>query len=160
MEQYDHYTVLGVTSSATHDQIKKNYQKQLLIHHPDKQRDQSVSAENVTEKFQRIQEAWEVLGDAERRKAYDLEQRLKNQAMSSQMSTELVSLSDFQISKNEVDLANEHDHQMRSECEGDSLMYSRPCRCGDFYEISQEDLSAGYNTIQCNGCSLYITVVL
>jgi len=154
-QHLDHYTSLGVAISASHEQIKKNYQRQLLIHHPDKQRDKSVS----TEKFQRIQEAWEVLGDAESRKAYDLEQRLKKQAFT-QRSTELVSLSDFQISKNEVDLANEHDHQMKSECEGDSLMYARPCRCGDFYEISQEDLSAGYNTIQCYGCSLYVTVVL
>jgi len=38
-------------------------------------------------------------------------------------------------------------------------MYRRACRCGDSYEITSEELRQGFNTVQCGGCSLYITVV-
>jgi len=38
-------------------------------------------------------------------------------------------------------------------------LYRRACRCGDSYDISSEELRQGFNTVQCGGCSLYITVV-
>ncbi len=40
----------------------------------------------------------------------------------------------------------------------DGLVLKKDCRCGDYYEITQEDIAAGYNTVQCNGCSLYVTL--
>lgn len=57
------YELLGVESSASFDQIKKSYRKLALKHHPDRGGDK--------EKFQEIQEAWEVLGDKEKRDIYD-----------------------------------------------------------------------------------------
>merc|ERR1719330_1024286 len=62
-----YYQMLGVTPAATPDDIKLQYRKLALRLHPDKNRDDP----NATERFQELQEAYEVLSDAERRAAYD-----------------------------------------------------------------------------------------
>lgn len=59
----DHYATLGVTKSATQDEIKKAFRKLASQHHPDKGGD--------TKKFQEIQAAYDTLGDPEKRAAYD-----------------------------------------------------------------------------------------
>lgn len=59
----DHYSVLGVTKTATPDEIKKAYRKLASQHHPDKGGD--------TAKFQQIQEAYAVLSDPEKKAQYD-----------------------------------------------------------------------------------------
>jgi DnaJ-class molecular chaperone len=64
------YTVLDVSETATPDEIKKAYRKLSMLYHPDKNGNSSES----TEKFQKISEAYEVLGDAEKKKAYDMTQ--------------------------------------------------------------------------------------
>ncbi len=63
----DYYETLGVPRSATPDDIKKAFRKLARVHHPDVAKDKS-SAE---EKFKRINEAYEVLGDPEKRRRYD-----------------------------------------------------------------------------------------
>ncbi|KAF3435651.1 hypothetical protein FNV43_RR22742 [Rhamnella rubrinervis] len=37
--------------------------------------------------------------------------------------------------------------------------YTYPCPCGDFFEITKEDLKLGEEIARCPGCSLYITVI-
>lgn len=59
----DYYSVLGVAKTASPDEIKKAYRKLAMEHHPDKGGD-------IT-KFQEINSAYETLGDATRRAAYD-----------------------------------------------------------------------------------------
>lgn len=59
----DHYSVLGVTKTATPDEIKKAYRKLASQHHPDKGGD--------TAKFQQIQEAYAVLSDPDKKAQYD-----------------------------------------------------------------------------------------
>jgi len=59
----DHYSVLGVSKTATPDEIKKAYRKLASQHHPDKGGD--------TAKFQQLQEAYAVLSDPDRRAQYD-----------------------------------------------------------------------------------------
>lgn len=59
----DYYTTLGVAKNASPDEIKKAYRKLASQHHPDKGGD--------TQQFQKIQEAYAVLGDAQRRQQYD-----------------------------------------------------------------------------------------
>jgi molecular chaperone DnaJ len=68
----DFYAVLGVSSSATQDEIKKQYRRLAAKHHPDKNPNDSKAAE----RFKEISEAYTVLGDAEKRKQYDEMRRL------------------------------------------------------------------------------------
>jgi curved DNA-binding protein len=63
----DYYETLGVPRTATADEIKKAFRKLARIHHPDVARNK-VAGEV---KFKEINEAYEVLGDAEKRQKYD-----------------------------------------------------------------------------------------
>ena len=60
------YDVLGVLSTATHDEIRKAYRKLAVQNHPD--RNPSPEAQ---ETFRQITKAYEVIGDPERRSLYD-----------------------------------------------------------------------------------------
>src|SRR5271157_1281343 len=62
----DYYDVLGVSKSATKDQIKDAYRKLVLKHHPDVNKDPKAQA-----KMQELNEAYAVLGDSEKRSQYD-----------------------------------------------------------------------------------------
>jgi molecular chaperone DnaJ len=68
----DYYAVLGVPASVTQDEIKKQYRKLAAKHHPDKNPNDAKAAE----RFKEISEAYQVLGDAEKRKQYDQMRRL------------------------------------------------------------------------------------
>lgn len=63
----DYYEVLGVARTATKDEIKRAFRKLALKHHPDKNPD-DASAED---RFKVAQEAYEVLGNDEKRSRYD-----------------------------------------------------------------------------------------
>jgi len=66
MEFKDYYQILGVDKNADVESIKKAYRKKARKYHPD------VSKEADSEvRMKEVNEAWEVLGDAERRVAYD-----------------------------------------------------------------------------------------
>src|SRR3954469_21494167 len=67
MAQKDYYAVIGVPASATQDEIKKQYRKLAAKHHPDKNPNDPKAAE----RFKEISEAYQVLGDADKRKQYD-----------------------------------------------------------------------------------------
>lgn len=60
----DFYSVLGVSKGASQDDIKKAYRKLAHTHHPDKQGGNEAT-------FKEINEAYSVLGDAEKRRQYD-----------------------------------------------------------------------------------------
>src|ERR1700736_6602125 len=64
----DYYQTLGVPKSATEKEIKAAYRKQARKWHPDANPDNQKEAED---KFKELQEAYEVLGDPEKRKKYD-----------------------------------------------------------------------------------------
>lgn len=66
MKYKDYYKVLGVTRQSSAEEIKKAYRKLARKYHPD------VSKETgAEEKFKDVNEAYDVLGDAEKRAAYD-----------------------------------------------------------------------------------------
>uniref|UniRef100_A0A4W6F0I5 J domain-containing protein n=1 Tax=Lates calcarifer TaxID=8187 RepID=A0A4W6F0I5_LATCA len=64
----DYYNVLGVSRTASQDDIKKAYRKLALKWHPDKNPDNKEEAER---KFKELAEAYEVLSDTSKRDAYD-----------------------------------------------------------------------------------------
>jgi len=68
----DFYAVLGVSASASQDEIKKKYRKLASKHHPDKNPNDPKAAE----RFKEISEAYQVLGDEDKRKQYDQMRRL------------------------------------------------------------------------------------
>ena len=72
MAQQDYYAVLGVPASATQEEIKKAYRRLAAKHHPDK----NASNPKAAETFKGISEAYQTLGDADKRKQYDDMRRL------------------------------------------------------------------------------------
>ena len=66
MEYKDYYAALGVDKGASADQIKKAYRKLVRKYHPDVSKHADADA-----KTKEINEAYGVLGDAEKRAAYD-----------------------------------------------------------------------------------------
>ncbi len=68
MEYKDYYKILGVNKGATQEEIKKAYKTLARKYHPDLNPNDKKKAE---EKFKEINEAYQVLGDADKRSKYD-----------------------------------------------------------------------------------------
>lgn len=64
----DYYDILGVTKTASAEELKKAYRKQALEWHPDRHKDNKEAAER---RFKEINEAYQVLSDVKKRQAYD-----------------------------------------------------------------------------------------
>lgn len=62
----DLYFVLGLSSSASLADIKKAYRHQAALHHPDRS-----TAPDAATRFRAIQEAYDILGNEDKRAAYD-----------------------------------------------------------------------------------------
>ncbi|XOD68684.1 MAG: molecular chaperone DnaJ [Flavobacteriales bacterium AspAUS03] len=68
MEKRDYYDILDVPKNASTEEIKKAYRKLAIQYHPDKNRDNKKEAE---EKFKEAAEAYDILGNDEKRQRYD-----------------------------------------------------------------------------------------
>ena len=66
----DHYAVLGIAANATLTEIKTTYRKLASQFHPDKNASSDAPA-----KFRKVQEAYEVLSDTDKRKNFDENRR-------------------------------------------------------------------------------------
>ena len=66
-EKRDYYEVLGVSKTATADEIKSAYRKLAMKYHPDR----NPGNKEAEEKFKEAAEAYDVLHDAEKRQRYD-----------------------------------------------------------------------------------------
>ena len=67
MSKRDYYEILGVSKSASADEIKKAYRKLAIKYHPDK----NPGDKSAEEKFKEAAEAYEILSDNDKRARYD-----------------------------------------------------------------------------------------
>lgn len=67
MSKHDYYELLGVPRNASADDLKKAYRKMAMQYHPDR----NQGDKQAEHKFKEINEAYEVLSDAQKRAAYD-----------------------------------------------------------------------------------------
>lgn len=67
MEEFDYYEILEIERTASGEEVKKAYRKMALKYHPDRNPDDK----NAEERFKKVNEAYEILSDKEKRQIYD-----------------------------------------------------------------------------------------
>jgi DnaJ-class molecular chaperone len=67
------YEILGVSETASQEDIKKAYRKLSLMYHPDR----NANSPESTSKFQSISAAYDVLGDEEKRRQHDMQAKMQ-----------------------------------------------------------------------------------
>ena len=67
----NYYEILDVDKNSSYEDIRKQYHKLALKYHPDRNNN-----ENENEKFKSISDAYDILGDKEKRKKYDMQQSM------------------------------------------------------------------------------------
>ena len=66
-DDFDYYEVLGIERNASEDEIRSAYRKMAMKYHPDR----NHNDEEAAAKFKQCAEAFEVLGDKEKKEIYD-----------------------------------------------------------------------------------------
>ncbi|XP_073514190.1 dnaJ homolog subfamily C member 24 isoform X2 [Phyllobates terribilis] len=139
MAEKDWYGILGAHPSDTQAELKQKYQKLALLYHPDKQhRDISEQDKEGARKFIEISQAWKILGNEERKRAYDLQRRDGEMTHSFPV--------DNQIHLEEMIWNDDKEH------------FSFSCRCGGQYIAVESDLEQT-SFINCDSCSLVIEIL-
>lgn len=148
--QASYYEELGVAKQCSVEELKRGYRQSLLQVHPDKQGCHAVGEEAAI-RISRIQEAYRVLKDASLRQAYDEGRKAAGLFEQAAQADCDVLLSDM-------------------DCQVDAqrlLVYCAPCRCGDLYSLSHEDIKDDLRNarrvevmVACPSCSLAACIQL
>ncbi|KAJ8755749.1 hypothetical protein K2173_024293 [Erythroxylum novogranatense] len=112
-----YYVTLSVKEDATLEEIRSSYRSALLTCHPDKLQTQT-SCES--DRFLKVQQAWEILGNPKSRAAYDNELRASRHDLG---VAEELSLEDMTIKDDAL-----------------VLILSYQCRCGDYFSVDSSEL--------------------
>lgn len=131
----NYYRVLGCRSDASYDEIKRKYHDLILKCHPDK----GDSSDNGNNSFQEIDEAWKVLRDPIKRKAYDEDMRQRR------LEEQNLMFGTFKLNELNYDSSTE--------------TYSCVCKCGGVYSFTRQG-SEEFDSclVGCEQCSLMISV--
>lgn len=196
----NYYQLLNVSPLASDIDIKEAYRKKILLCHPDKRTlpktiDGSDNSGVVDDWwFHRIQEAYETLRDPKRRLDYDRhliflrskENFSAHHGASSTTTATRISLSTLQCELVDV-IIDQHqhpstdnfvnndeknqEHQIPVDSYKVEKLYCLQCRCGEWMEILQSDLTPctnsnvistkdhlGSNILHCSSCSLSVWI--
>ncbi|XP_028649701.1 dnaJ homolog subfamily C member 24 [Erpetoichthys calabaricus] len=136
----DWYKILDASSSSNLQELKQQYQKMVLLYHPDKQSPDvpSGEAEQRVQRFIEVDQAWKILGNEETKKAYDL-QRHAAELKQSWPVDACISVEDMTW-------------------DDDLQSYVFECRCGGEYHLYNDEIEENLTVICCNTCSLSIEV--
>ncbi|XP_072841955.2 dnaJ homolog subfamily C member 24 isoform X1 [Pogona vitticeps] len=138
--QKDWYSILGAGPSDSLTDLKRKYQRLVLLYHPDKQ-STDVPAGEVEARMQRfieIDRAWKILGNEETKKEYDLQRREYELTQGWPVDAQ-VSLGDMAWNHND-----------RS--------YSLTCRCGGKYIVTENEAEDN-SLVCCDTCSLSVEII-
>ncbi|CAI8595864.1 unnamed protein product [Vicia faba] len=139
LDKYDieetHYEVLSIKEDADYEEIRSSYRSAVLSLHPDKLLktfNTSGSNQTSTERFLRVQKAWEILSDSSSRLFYDKQlQSSRRDVLAAEVAEDL-SL-----------------HDMEAEDADEALELFYQCRCGDYFSVdSLELLKMGYSLLR------------
>ncbi|KAF9170694.1 Diphthamide biosynthesis protein 4 [Mortierella sp. AD011] len=139
----DYYAILDIPQDADLAEIKSQYQKLLLIHHPDKQQQnqsqqQAPSTGPALIPLQDIKEAWECLRQPAQRAFYDSSLKAMKLRANGQVNDD-IDLDDMEYNE-------------------DNGTYTSPCRCSGEYVVSEDELELGVDTVSCSTCSLIVRI--
>lgn len=159
-----HYEILEVSESSSLLEIKAAHRIKALKYHPDKQ-SQSLNqdVEEIETAFRKIQVAWECLRDEQKRQEYDdslrRERERDNIALNNAKHVKLSEM-ECEICEIEDEDGGSIQSQDMEQLESQKL-YSYTCRCGDLFEILEEELDDSDNNgiWECNSCGLSIFIV-
>ena len=155
MDSSTHYEILNVTSSASYEEIKASFHRLARQSHPDKQQQQQQQQQQAKQwqkkmdgddAFKRIQQAWQVLRDDERRKQYDLELQ--------QIHLTQKSKRDGAVS---ISLQEDCEEAYDEELERTVFVYD--CRCGEeLILVTEKEEKPQY--LDCPGCCFVYKVII
>lgn len=153
MEKRCYYKILGVSRGATDDEIKKAFRRQAKAHHPDRNPDDP----EAERRFVEVNEAYDVLSDAQKRAAYD---RFGHAAFDGSAGGPHGFGSDFSASMSDIfdDLFGEfmggarQTRRRRGRERGGDLRYNMEITLGDAYFGKRAEIRVP-TSIACEGCS-------
>ena len=133
----DLYKILGCSPNSSSVELKQAYHRLILEFHPDK----NLSPPSDSQTFQVVKEAWDILGNPDLKRKYDLWcKQAEFEAEGTLLYARLV--------PKELEATDDED------------ILSYPCRCGNSYLVQKTDLQESQSLlyIPCQDCTFVIAV--